>query len=77
MDNLPMRLFSDFTALKATYPEVQFVVALGGWAFNDNGDVIRLLPIYCTADCDTGLVHSQYSTTLSALLTTEGLSSAT
>ena len=37
MDNLDPKLFSDFTALKAKDRTVKYVVALGGWTFNDNG----------------------------------------
>jgi len=36
MDNLDPKLFADFTALKAKNQAVKYVVALGGWTFNDN-----------------------------------------
>lgn len=37
MDDLPTKLFSDFTNIKRRNAGIKTVVALGGWTFNDNG----------------------------------------
>lgn len=36
MDNLPVDLFDDFTAIKKNNIGLKTIVALGGWTFNDN-----------------------------------------
>ena len=37
MDDKPASLFSDLTDLKKKNSKLQTIIALGGWAFNDNG----------------------------------------
>lgn len=37
MDDLPVDLFSQFTAIKRRNSGLKTVIALGGWTFNDNG----------------------------------------
>jgi chitinase len=39
MDGLPYKLFSDFTSLKKKNAGLKTVVALGGWTFNDPGEI--------------------------------------
>ncbi|KAF2416681.1 hypothetical protein EJ08DRAFT_666620 [Tothia fuscella] len=36
MDNLPAKLFADFTKQKEKNRDVKYMIALGGWTFNDN-----------------------------------------
>jgi hypothetical protein len=42
MDGLPSELFSDFTSLKKKNAGLKTVVALGGWTFNDPGELHSL-----------------------------------
>jgi chitinase len=37
MDDLPLSLFSDLTALKSRNRGLKAIISLGGWTFNDNG----------------------------------------
>lgn len=39
MDGLSSKLFSDFTSLKKKNAGLKTVVALGGWTFNDPGEL--------------------------------------